>query len=222
MPCCRSATATPLITALAFVGDPAGQHQRLRWLRGDPPDARHVLEELTAMTDLMTVEIGRAGGVHRRRPAVHPRAGRAVPARDRQGRQHLRHGRHGGRAGRDDRAGDRPRHLRGRAGAAGRGDAGRCRDRAVAGPGGRDDRDARADRAAALASSVWPRCWSAGTATCTSRPTPTAPRPRCSALEDLPGSTPPRCSSASSSARSPSPARSWRSSSSRPGSSPTR
>ena len=27
--------------------DPAGLHQRLRWLRGDPPDARHVLEELT-------------------------------------------------------------------------------------------------------------------------------------------------------------------------------
>ena len=60
------------------------------------------------------------------------------------------------------------------------GDGGRRRDRAVAGPGGRDDRDARADRAAALASSVWPRCWSAGTATCTSRPTPTAPRPSCS------------------------------------------
>ena len=37
-----------------------------------------------------------------------------------------------------------------RPGAAGGGDAGRGRDRAVAGPGGRDDRDARADRPAAL------------------------------------------------------------------------
>ncbi len=31
--------------------DPAGQHQRLRWLRGDPPDARHVLEKLTVLSD---------------------------------------------------------------------------------------------------------------------------------------------------------------------------
>ena len=28
-------------------GDPARLHQRLRWLRGDPPDARHVLPILT-------------------------------------------------------------------------------------------------------------------------------------------------------------------------------
>ena len=28
-------------------GDPAGLHQRVRWLRGDPPDARHVLPVLT-------------------------------------------------------------------------------------------------------------------------------------------------------------------------------
>ena len=28
-------------------GDPAGLHQRLRWLRGDPPDARHVLPQLS-------------------------------------------------------------------------------------------------------------------------------------------------------------------------------
>ena len=27
--------------------DPAGQHQRLRWLRGDPPHARHVLAQLS-------------------------------------------------------------------------------------------------------------------------------------------------------------------------------
>ena len=32
------------ITALAVGRDPAGQHQHLRWLRGDPPDARHVLQ----------------------------------------------------------------------------------------------------------------------------------------------------------------------------------
>ena len=36
-----------LITAPGVLRDPAGLHQRLRWLRGDPPDARHVLEELT-------------------------------------------------------------------------------------------------------------------------------------------------------------------------------
>ena len=35
------------ITVLVVGGDPAGHHQRLRWLRGDPPDARHVLPELT-------------------------------------------------------------------------------------------------------------------------------------------------------------------------------
>ena len=67
------------------------------------------------------------------------------------------------------------------------GDGGRCRDRALAGPGGRDDRDAGADRAAALASWVWPRCWSAGTATCTSRRTSTAPRRSCCEAQDLLG-----------------------------------
>ena len=35
------------ITALAFGRDPAGLHQRLRWFRGDPTDARHVLQKLT-------------------------------------------------------------------------------------------------------------------------------------------------------------------------------
>ena len=96
-----------------------------------------------------------------------------------QGRQHLRHRRHGRRPGRHHRAGARPRHRAARASALLVGAmADRRRDRAVARPGGRDDRHARADRAAALASSVWPRCWSAGTATCTSRATPTAPRPR--------------------------------------------
>ena len=52
---------------------------------------------------------------------------------------------------------------------AGRRDGDRCRDRTVARPRRRDDRHARTDRAAALASSAWPRCWSAGTATCTSK-----------------------------------------------------
>ena len=36
-----------VITALAVRRDPARQHQRLRRLRGDPPHARHVLQELT-------------------------------------------------------------------------------------------------------------------------------------------------------------------------------
>ena len=31
-------------------GDPAGRDQRVRWLRGDPPDARHVLPQLTRLT----------------------------------------------------------------------------------------------------------------------------------------------------------------------------
>ena len=31
------------ITALVVRRDPAGQHQHLRWLRRDPPHARHVL-----------------------------------------------------------------------------------------------------------------------------------------------------------------------------------
>ena len=45
---------------------------------------------------------------------------------------------------------------------------GRRRGRPVAGAGGRDDRDAGADRAAALLRRAWLRCSSAGTATCTS------------------------------------------------------
>ena len=36
-----------VITVLVDGGDPAGRDQRLRWLRGDPPDARHVLPKLT-------------------------------------------------------------------------------------------------------------------------------------------------------------------------------
>ena len=101
--------------------------------------------------------------------------------------QHVRDRRDGGGAGGHDRARGRPRHLRGRARAAGGGDAGRGRDRAVAGAGGRDDRDARADRAAPLASWVWRRCWWAGTATCTSRATPTAPKRLLFAAQDLTG-----------------------------------
>ena len=38
------------VTVLAFVGDPAGQHQRLRRLRRDPPDARHVHPRPTELT----------------------------------------------------------------------------------------------------------------------------------------------------------------------------
>ena len=43
-----------VITALAIRGDPARQHQRLRRLRGDPPHAGHVLEELRTMFTLET------------------------------------------------------------------------------------------------------------------------------------------------------------------------
>src|SRR5207342_2417877 len=38
---------------------PRCQHQRLRWFRGNPPDARHVLPQLNSCrpgADLMTVE----------------------------------------------------------------------------------------------------------------------------------------------------------------------
>ena len=88
------------------------------------------------------------GRLHRRRPAVHPEPGRAVPARDREGRQRVRHRRHGDRAGGDDRPGH-PQHLRDRPHPAGRRDADRRGHRPVAGGEGRDDRHARADRDAA-------------------------------------------------------------------------
>ena len=85
-------------------------------------------------------------------------------------------------------------------GAAARRHGRRRRDRPVARSGGRDDRHARADRTAALASSAWPRFSSAGTATCMSRATPPGPRPRRWPARACSASTRPRSSSACSSA----------------------
>ena len=45
-----------VITALAFVAILLASHQRLRRLRGDPSDARHVLEELRPTDSTMTTE----------------------------------------------------------------------------------------------------------------------------------------------------------------------
>ena len=83
------ATNGDVITALAFRRHPARQHQRLRRLRRHPSDARHVLPKLTPCARILELTNEhrdcRAGGLHRRGPAVHPGPGRVVPPRDRQG-----------------------------------------------------------------------------------------------------------------------------------------
>ena len=85
-------------------------------------------------------------------------------------------------------------------------DAGRGRDRSVACPGGRDDRDARADRPAALVRRSGRGAGRLERLPARRGATPTAPRPSPAAsCRTCPGSTPPRWSSVSSSARSPSP-----------------
>ena len=38
--------ADAVVTVTVVRRNPAGQHQRLRWVRGDPTDARHVLQKL--------------------------------------------------------------------------------------------------------------------------------------------------------------------------------
>ena len=147
--CCRSATASDRRSGHHRTGDcrdPARQHQRLRWLRGDAPHAGDVLEELTHVHH----RDRRHRGLRRRRTAVHPGAGRPVQARDIKGRKQFRHRRHGRRADRDDRARAGAAHRAAGPGPARRRHGHRRRDRPVARQGRRDDRDARAHRAAAL------------------------------------------------------------------------
>ena len=164
-----------VITARRDRRHPAGQHQRLRWLRGDPPHARHVLQELIAVMSVETAasaaylvaallfilalaglsrhETAKAGNAFGIAGMVVALVATIALAIDRDIERH------------------RPR-------AAGRRRDRRRRHRPAAGPRRADDRHAGADRAAALASSVSPPCSSAGTATSGSSATRTAARRR--------------------------------------------
>ena len=66
--------------ALSLRGDPAGQHQHLRWLRGDPPHARHVLDGAEPAPIGLLSPDGRRRRPTSSRAAVHPGAWPGCPS----------------------------------------------------------------------------------------------------------------------------------------------